>query len=302
MKRISFFIKNRFKNPFRSALKQYVRLKKKYLQLNKIELFNYLDDDFNIAYYKGGKGPALLFIHGFALDALMNWSDQLVPFSKNFTVIAPDLVWFGKSESKLQPELQTQRIAIERLLRHLNLTEINVVGQSYGGFVAIDLALKNPGLVNKLCISNSPGTTFNDDTFKELLTKLDLSTISELFVMKNGYDVRRLLYVASYKKPFIPIFVLSQAYDHYFSKYQFEWKQLLDTLPDERTKIDNLEELKKCKTIMLWGEFDELFLQSEGEKFAKLINCKFVVIPKTGHAPQIDDSRKFNSALKDFFN
>ena len=187
MNNVSFFLRYRVKNPFRRITSQYIRYKLRYLRKNNILPYTYMDEEFTIHYHYGGQGPALLFIHGFALDGMMNWVDVVVPFSQHYTVIVPDLLWFGKSSSTRTPSLESQRKAMETLLRDLNITQVNVVGQSYGGFVAVDLAMKNPGLIDKLVVANSPGTSFDENTLEPLLKKNSLSTISDLFVMKDGF-------------------------------------------------------------------------------------------------------------------
>lgn len=302
MNNVSFFLRYRVKNPFRRITSQYIRYKLRYLRKNNILPYTYMDEEFTIHYHYGGQGPALLFIHGFALDGMMNWADVVVPFSKHYTVIVPDLLWFGKSSSTRTPSLESQRKAIETLLRDLNITQVNVVGQSYGGFVAVDLAMKNPGLIDKLVVANSPGTSFDENTLEPLLKKNSLSTISDLFVMKDGLDIKRLIHVASYKKPYFPEFLLKQLYKHFFSKHHEEWRILLDSLPEEKKRVENdsLEPLQKCNVLVLWGEHDELFIMSEGEKFARLIRANFAVIPGAGHAPQLDNMTEFIRVIRQF--
>ncbi|MFN5910028.1 MAG: alpha/beta fold hydrolase [Bacteroidota bacterium] len=301
MKSLLFFFRNRIKNPFRKIVDQYIRYKSRQLRRNGIHSYTYQDSDFVIHYHMGGKGPVLLFIHGFAMDALMNWADQLCLFSGHFTVIAPDLQWFGKSHSTREPVLATQREAIERLLHELKIDRLHVVGQSYGGFVAMELALKNPGLVDKLCIANCPGSTFDDATLEPLISKNGVQHVGELFITHTPLDIRRLLYVSSFKKPYFPVFVLKQLHHLFFDKYHTQWRNMLYTLSGEKDRIESLEPLKQCHAMVLWGEEDALFLKSEGEKFAKTIDCPFVTIPKTGHATQLDDAKAFNRELKRFF-
>lgn len=301
MKSLVFFFRNRIKNPFRRIVYHYVSFKMRYMRKNGINSYTYQDEDFVIHYHMGGKGPVLLFIHGFAMDALMNWADQLPLFSGHFTVIAPDLQWFGKSYSSKEPVLSTQREAIERLLKELNIEKVQVIGQSYGGFIAIDLALKNPGLVDKLCIANSPGPTFDETTLEPLLKKNSVATVGDLFIMNTPLDIRRLLYVASYKKPYFPNFVLKQLHELFFNQYHKEWRYMLDTLPGEKNHIESLDPLHNSTTMVLWGEEDELFMKSEGEKFARIIGSPFVSIPKAGHASQLDDPKAFNREVKKFF-
>ena len=302
MKYVSYFLRYRVKNPFRRILSHYVRYKLRALRKNDILPYTYMDEEFTIHYHQGGQGPLLLFIHGFALDAMMNWGDVMLPFSKHFTVIAPDLLWFGKSSSTLPPSLDTQRRAIEKLLNDLDVSKVNVVGQSYGGFVAVDLALKNPGLIDKLIVANSPGTTFDENTLEPLLQKQQLSKISDLFVMKDGLDIKRLVHVASYKKPYFPEFILNQLYKAFFSKHHEEWRNLLDSLPKEKQRIqtESVEPLQHCNVLILWGEHDDLFIRSEGEKFARIIRAKFAVIPGAGHAPQLDNMTEFIRHMRQF--
>lgn len=301
MKSLFFYLRNKIKDPFHKIVIHYIRYKMRSMRKNGIQAYTYQDSDFKIHYHKGGKGPVLLFIHGFALDAMMNWVDQMILFSNHYTVIAPDLLWFGQSRSSKNPDLSSQTEAIERLLKDLNIDKVHVIGQSYGGFVAIDLALKNPGLVDKLCIANSPGTTFDERSLEPLLQELQIDKISDLFVMKSPLDIRRLLHVASHKKPYFPEFILKQLYDLFFSRHHTEWANLLDTLPAEKNRIESLEPLKNCQIMMLWGEEDKLFIKLEAEKFARLISCKLVSIPKAGHAAQLDDPSSFNREMKNFF-
>ena len=283
-------------------MSQYIRYKMRYLRKNDILPYTYMDEEFTIHYHYGGQGPVLLFIHGFALDGMMNWVDIMVPFSRHFTVIAPDLLWFGKSESSLPPSLESQRKAIETLLKDLGVSKVNVVGQSYGGFVAVDLALKNPGLIDKLIVANSPGTTFDETTLEPLLQKNSLAKISDLFVMRDGLDIKRLLHVASYKKPYFPEFLLNQLYKLYFSKHHEEWRILLDSLPEEKRRVekDSIEPLRNCNVLVLWGEHDELFVMPEGEKFARIIRANFAIVPGAGHAPQLDNMTEFIRFMRQF--
>ena len=88
MKSLAFFFRNRIKNPFRRIVYHYVSFKLRYLRKNGINSYTYQDEDFVIHYHMGGKGPVLLFIHGFAMDALMNWADQL-PLFRDTSRLSP---------------------------------------------------------------------------------------------------------------------------------------------------------------------------------------------------------------------
>ena len=288
-------------HPVRVLLNTY--LKYKHFQFSRygIREHFYHDEEFDIHYYKGGKGPVLLFIHGFALDAMLNWSELMIPLSKHFTVIAPDLLWFGQSHSSLEPVLGTQTTGIKRLLEKEGVKKYSLIGQSYGGFVAVDLMLDNPKRIRKACIANSPGPEFREEKLTPLLDKHRLEHVSDFFVLEDHKHLQRLVSMASHKKPEFPEMILKELHRVYFSEHLDQWDNLLRTLPKERERIPTLEQLKQIETLVLWGDHDVLFPYEEGKKFAESIDSQFISIPNSGHTPQLDDLDTFKKIVEDFF-
>lgn len=267
---------------------------------NEIASYTLVSDSLKIKYWKGGDGPVVVFIHGFGGDALMTWEKEMKEFSKNHTVIAPDNLWFGESTSTMKPELSSQREAIEYLLAQLNITKATFIGQSYGGFIAIDVAIHNPSMVEKLVVANCPGTTFNVKELESVCSAFKVKTIEELFILTEPKGVQRLIELSSFSDPKIPKFILKQSYDIYFDYNHEEQFQLLNSLPNEQKRFTDDEILKRIPTLVLWGEKDEIFSYAEGKRFAETIKAKFVSIPNCGHAPQIDDHQAFLLLLKNF--
>lgn len=270
------------------------------LAKNTITVHTLQSDSSTIKYWKGGNGPALVFLHGFGGDALMSWEKEMEEFSKNYTVIAPDILWFGESTSSKKPQLSSQREAIEQLLKHLKIDKAIIIGQSYGGFIAIDVAIHNPTLIDKLVIANCPGTTFNVQELEDVCKAFKVKSIEELFILKEPKDVQRLIDLSCYTDPHLPKFILKQSFDKYFDYNQEEQFQLLNTLPNEQYRFSDDRILKTMPTLVLWGEHDEIFSFAEGKRFADSIQAEFVSIPKCGHAPQIDDHSLFLAILKEF--
>lgn len=299
----SFSLKYRFANIPETLVDGYIKYKLLTMSRNGVEQKTYTDEDFTINYYVGKdtKKPVLLFIHGFGLDAMLNWVDQINYFAKNYRVIAADLLWFGKSiSSTKEPVLNSQREAIERLLKHLKVKKVNVVGQSYGGFVATDLKLKNLDLVQKVILANNPGPMFDETTMFPLVEKYNFKKISDLLVIKTPTELSRLFELSSSKTQYFPNFVLRQMHQRYFAETQNEKANLLDSLVEEKEKPIEFDNLRKGDVMMIWGEKDILFQQQEAEKFAKFINCQFTIIPNAGHVSQLDEIKAFNKVVEDF--
>lgn len=257
-------------------------------------------DSLHINYWTGGDGPVLVFIHGFGGDALMTWEKELSHFSKNHTVIAMDILWFGESYSNQPANLETQTAAIDVLLNNLMVDSATIVGQSYGGFIALDYATKHPEKVEKLIIANSPGSTFNINELQTVCTNFGVKSIDELFVFDDYQNVQRLVDLSSYKNPRIPSSILKQSYELYFNQHHNQLRELMRTLPGEQERLMDISMITKIPTLVLWGEKDEIFSEPEGIKFAKAVGAKFVSIPKCGHAPQIDNPKEFLRILDEF--
>jgi pimeloyl-ACP methyl ester carboxylesterase len=96
-----------------------------------------------------GSGPPVLLLHSGVTDRRM-W-DPIVPaLSHSFRVIRPDLRGFGDSA---QPgEEYADADDLDALLDHLGVDSAAVVGSSYGGRVAMELATAHPGRVSSLVL------------------------------------------------------------------------------------------------------------------------------------------------------
>jgi pimeloyl-ACP methyl ester carboxylesterase len=274
----------------------------KKLRKDAIETANFDLDSLHIKYWKGGQGPTLVFIHGFGGDGLTTWERELAHFAKTHTVIAYDLLWFGKSYSNAPPNLFSQTEALEKLLAYLKVDSATLVGQSYGGFIALDFAAKHPEMIQKLVLANSPGPSFNEAYLDTVCQKSGVRQIDELFVSNQAQDLQRLFNVVTYKKPQIPKFLLKQMYTEFWNQHHDEQRLLLQTLPTAKSRISDLTDIKKIPTLVLWGEKDELFPKSEGLKFAHQLNAQFVSIPNCGHTPQMDAHDAFLNCLNAFIN
>jgi len=100
-------------------------------------------DDVQIHYTDEGAGEPVLLVHGFAVNADLNWRRPgiIKALSADYRVIAMDLRGHGRSG---KPPLGRYGMAlvhdIPRLLDHLDIERVHLVGYSLGGFVALKCA------------------------------------------------------------------------------------------------------------------------------------------------------------------
>jgi len=102
-----------------------------------------------IAYSELGDGPALLLIHAGVADSRM-WEANLPALAERFRVVRYDMRGFG--QSSLPPgEFSNHEDALG-VLDHLGIQTAHVVGVSFGGVIAIELALAQPERVGRLVL------------------------------------------------------------------------------------------------------------------------------------------------------
>jgi pimeloyl-ACP methyl ester carboxylesterase len=100
-----------------------------------------------------GSGPPVLLLHAGIADARM-WERECSAWAADFRVVRCDLAGFGQTpvppDAVMRPAADTAA-----LLDELGLTEAAVVGASFGGSVALELAVGRPDLVRRLVLAAS---------------------------------------------------------------------------------------------------------------------------------------------------
>ena len=113
-------------------------------------------DGVEIAYIDEGEGEPVLLIHGFASNVVTNWIDpgwvrMLVQSGRR--VIAYDNRGHGRSEKLYDPEVYGAPSMAEdarRLLDHLAITQVDVMGYSMGARIGAFLVLAHQARVRSV--------------------------------------------------------------------------------------------------------------------------------------------------------
>lgn len=269
---------------------------KRKLSRHGIQSYQLNKDGFNIHFWKGGNGPVVLLLHGFGGDAATTWKKEMLALSKQFTVIAPDLLWFGKSSFSGEASLNSQTKAIELLLNEFRADKITAVGQSYGGFVALDFCVKSPERIQKVIFANCPGHTFDYTELESVCRLFGVNTIDELFVFDQPNQLQRLYDLAAFRSIKVPQALLNQSFELYFKDFQAQKRALLTTLQAEKNRFGN-NPIKSIPAHVVWGEYDELFSLPSGKRFADSIEGKWHILKDCGHAPQLDNRKVFTKLI-----
>ena len=105
----------------------------------------------------GGDGPPLLWLHGLG-GVWQNWLLNIAAFKDTHRCVAFDLPGFGQSEMPREDiSIPGFAQAADAVCRELRLDNPVVLGNSMGGFVGAELALRFPTRVSKLVLVSAAG-------------------------------------------------------------------------------------------------------------------------------------------------
>ena len=104
---------------------------------------------------RGGHGPAVILLHGFAETSRM-WAPIFPLLGDKFTVIAPDLPGIGDSSIPADGlDMKNAAIRIHELVKSLGVTKARVVGHDIGLMVAYAYAAQFPAETEKLVLMDA---------------------------------------------------------------------------------------------------------------------------------------------------
>ena len=236
-----------------------------------------------------GSGPPVLLFHGWG-GSQAEWQSNLEALARHFKVYAPDLHGHGLSELTFERNLESGRRLFLAFLESEGLEKVSLIGQSMGGFLALDFALSYPDRVAKLVLVDSAGLGREVNWGLRLLT---LPFLGEVVCDLLWPRLRRYLVGRFHITPGV-------------EPGQGGLARLLrmgvglggqKLWPVVRERLPTL----KMPTLIMWGERDPLFPVSQAYAAHKAIpGSKLHIFPRCGHVPPVENPSEFNEKLFEF--
>ena len=254
-----------------------------------------------------GSGPPVVFIHGLS-GSWQNWLEQLPVFARDHRVITFDLPGFGASQMPREKiTIRGYGRFVDTLLGELGVSSAAVVGNSMGGFIGIELAIRFPERVERLVLVSAAGLSIEYLRNERALAVLGaienrlaaysgwLASRSDALARRPG--ARRMIFGIVAKRPDRLPGPLVAEQVRGSGKPGF--LPALDALTDYPIR-DRLGEIA-CPTLIVWGAEDKLVPARDADEFARLIpNSRKVVWPETGHVAMIERPEAFNALVQAF--
>jgi pimeloyl-ACP methyl ester carboxylesterase len=250
--------------------------------------------DARLRYRDEGTGPAIVLIHGWALDLDM-WEPQVGDLSRNFRLIRFDRRGYGLSSGK--PSLADDADDVQSLCRHLGVQRAALVGMSQGARILHQLAGAVPGAICCLVFDGSPDLQSDGG-----LTAKDVPLSEYAAVLRNeGVEALRQLWAAH---SLSRLRTEDQTARALLSRMLGRYTATDLTLPAaEVTEILTAPRLEDIHipALVLNGEFDLESRRLTAESLAKRLPCaERKIIPGAGHLANLDNPQSYNEALRGF--
>jgi pimeloyl-ACP methyl ester carboxylesterase len=254
----------------------------------------------------GAGSPAIVFVHGLS-GSWQNWLENLPHFSKAHRVVALDLPGFGDSE--LPPWEITVESYGRLLVEFCDALEIDdcvVVGNSLGGFIAAEAAIREPRRFEKLVLVSAAGISHARMRRQPAETSARMAAAMTPLVMK--LQERSFLRPRLRNSIFLNIFHRPRSL-----RRELLWEQWVHGaappgfLPAVRGLVgydftDRLEEIQ-VPTLIVWGRNDRIVPPNDAFGWIKhLPEAELEVFDRTGHLPQLERPVRFNRLLEGFLS
>ncbi|MCR6628674.1 MAG: alpha/beta fold hydrolase [Magnetospirillum sp.] len=253
-------------------------------------------------YHDVGDGFPTILIHGSGpgVSAWANWRLVLPDLSRHFRLIAPDMAGFGFSERPPQAgyglDLWVRQVV--GLLDALQLPQVNLVGNSFGGAIALALAVRHPDRVRRMALMGSAGVPFAltpgldavwgyQPSLQAMRGLLDIFAFDRSLVTDELAELR---YRASIRPGF------QESFAAMFPAPRQRW---VDALASAEADIRALPH----ETLLIHGREDRVVPLETSMTLNRWIDrSQLHVFGRCGHWVQIEHTGRFVRLLANFFS
>ncbi len=235
----------------------------------------------------------IVLLHGTSAS-LHTWEGWVAALSTSRRVVTFDLPGFGLTGMSRDDDVEVERTVevMHALLQKLGVTRSVLGGNSYGGHLAWEYALKYPGEVQQLILVDSAGYPRAAKSIPlgfRLAGTPGLNRLAEVLLPRSVVESSvRNVYTDQSK-------VTAELVDRYFELTLREGNRRAVALRlKEFGRTYDTSRLKTLQmpTLILWGEKDELIPLEVGRKFrADIPNSTLHVFEGLNHVPQEEDAR-----------
>jgi pimeloyl-ACP methyl ester carboxylesterase len=235
-------------------------------------------------YIEEGEGEPLMLLHGL-FGALSNFEALIGHFTATNKVIVPMLPLYDLD--LLHTSIGGLEKYLHKFIEARDYRNINLLGNSLGGHVALVHVLRHPERIRSLILTGSSG--------------LFESGMGDTYPKRGDYEyIRKKTEITFYD----PKTASKELVDEVYEIVNNRIKAIKIIALAKSAIRNNLgEELSQIKkpTLLIWGNNDTITPPFVAREFNRLIpNSELHFIDKCGHAPMMEVPEEFNKILEMF--
>lgn len=247
-------------------------------------------------------GTPLLLLHGSGpgVTAWANWRLNIPVLAMNRRVVAPDMVGFGYTErpENIRYNLDTWVEHAVGFLDALDIGQADLVGNSYGGALALALTIRHPQRVRRLVLMGAAGVPFElteglDKVWGYTPSVANMRTLMDAFAFDRSLisdELAELRYRASVRPGY------QESFAQMFPAPRQRW---VDALASDEQDIRAIEQ----ETLILHGREDRIVPPVTSETlFSLLPRAQLHMFGQCGHWTQIEHAARFNTLVTNFLD
>ena len=249
-------------------------------------------DGYDVHYYDGGAGPALILLHGMG-DEKNSFVQAASHLTASHRVILPDLKGHGENErvSGLDYSIGGQVDFVDAFAHALELSTFSIGGNSMGGHTSVAFTIHHPTKVENLIIVNAPGLVLDDHIvyggFEDRLeSREDLYAVMDRVVVK---------------RPTMPGPIASHMIKRVNADFDFLNEMAAQIRGGRDHALNDQVSSIQAPTLILWGRHDEVVKYNVAEGYDAMIeNSSLKVFENASHSPQLEIADEIGQAMLAF--
>jgi pimeloyl-ACP methyl ester carboxylesterase len=236
---------------------------------------------------RDGRGEPLLFLHG--AQGLTGWEPFLAALAQRFDVIAPDHSGFGRSDIvEGVDDVGDLSLFYFDALKALGLPRAHVVGHCLGGWVGLEMAIRNAAALRTLTLLASAGL------------RLDGVPRADMFICPQD-ELAQLLFAGNNADAWTQAWHQSPEWEEIYDRNRaaaarFTWQPRLCN-PKLARWLHRID----VPTHVVWGENDKVIPPAYGAALKDRIDgATMTLIPACGHLPHVEHPVRIAETVTQF--
>ncbi len=248
--------------------------------------------DLTIPYFKGGRGQPLLYLHG--LSGWGRWESYHITFGITNLVYAPQLP--GWQDGQIPPGVTSVRDYARVMMQFLDaigVGTVDLVGHSFGGWVALAMTVEQPVRVSRLVLVDTMGLHAPE------APAATLEAMGEEAFLRAAFAQSGVVVVRGDFGGVVEDIRKGQEFDKQWKSRRIVAKLVHGHYadPELTQKVRTIT----ADTLIVWGREDGIVPWQHGEMLAAAIpHAKFAVIAEAGHTPMREKRETFQRLVRDF--